>query len=240
MILGIASLLMFLFLLRLGYGIYLSIEKPAFSNSEKTEENPLSKGWNDPEIQNIKKEMYWLEQQLVLAKSDSISLGFDLSDSLVQVQLKGTVLFQAKYLHMYPKVFLHSLNADNYLDFAKASSISNEKSSIVKKPIKRVAAPGSEAARNEIKQDSVTDRRLEWQFNTTNGIRVVIFGVEMNPDSTLSLQPGKDLFAYRLRQLPENIFPKVYQPELFIWLNDRNARAVYRAHPENGRIVFRN
>src|SRR5665647_1528863 len=59
------------------------------------EEEINSAGWNIPEIHEKKKEVHWLERHLQLAKSDSLNLGINLSDSIVQVQLRGTVLRQA-------------------------------------------------------------------------------------------------------------------------------------------------
>lgn len=208
--------------------------------SEFSTENPLQSGWNDLEIRQMKKEMYWLEQQLQLAKSDSINVGINLADSIVQVQLKGTVLFQSKMLKSYPSEFLHSLEPGAYLSFAKTASISNERASIVKKPIKRVAAPGSEAAKNGIKQDTVIDSRLHWEFYAGNHVQVVISGVEMEADSTFRVRATRDMMKYYSRSFFREVFPKKYNPTLFIWLNDKDAKAIYRAHPENGKVVFRN
>ncbi len=55
-------------------------------------------GWDEMEVRNLQKEIIWLEQQILLAKSDSFSIGINLRDSIVQVQLKGTVLFQSKII----------------------------------------------------------------------------------------------------------------------------------------------
>lgn len=208
--------------------------------SEFVDENPLQKGWNEPHIRQMRKEIYWLEQQLLLAKSDSINLGINLADSIVQVQLKGTVLFQSKILKQHPAGFFDSMEAGAYLNFGKVSSIKSEKASIVKKPIKRVAAPGSEAEKSGVKQDTIIDSRLQWQFYSSNNVNVIISGVEMNADSTLNVNTGSDMLKLRAHQFYSGVFPKNYIPTLFIWLNDKDAKAIYRAHPANGKIIFRN
>jgi hypothetical protein len=56
------------------------------------EEDINHTGWNIPEIQEKQKEIHWLERHLQLAKTDSLNLGINLTDSIVQVQLRGTVL----------------------------------------------------------------------------------------------------------------------------------------------------
>jgi hypothetical protein len=234
------SVLLIFFIIRLVFAINVVKTTVGEHISGFSTENPLRPGWNDPEIREMKKEMYWLEQQLLLAKSDSINVGINLADSIVQVQLKGTVLFQSKMLKSYPPGFLHSLDPGAYLNFGRVASISNEKASIVKKPIKRVAAPGSEAAKSGIKQDTVIDSRLQWEFYAGNHVQVVISGVEMEADSTFRVRAARDIMTYRARGFFREVFPKHYAPTLFIWLNDKDAKAIYRAHPENGKVVFRN
>lgn len=127
------SVLLIFFIIRLVFAINVVKTTVGEHISGFSTENPLRPGWNDPEIREMKKEMYWLEQQLLLAKSDSINVGINLADSIVQVQLKGTVLFQSKMLKSYPPGFLHSLDPGAYLNFGRVASISNEKASIVKK-----------------------------------------------------------------------------------------------------------
>lgn len=234
------SVLLVFLIVRLVLVVSLAKTTALEHQSEFSSDNPLQSGWNDPEIRQMKKEMYWLEQQLQLAKSDSINVGINLADSIVQVQLKGTVLFQSKMLKSYPSEFLHSLEPGAYLNFGKIASISNEKASIVKKPIKRVAAPGSEAAKSGIKQDTVIDSRLQWEFYAGNHVQVVISGVEMEADSTFRVRASRDMMKYYSRGFFRGVFPKQYNPTLFIWLNDKDAKAIYRAHPENGKVVFRN
>ena len=209
-------------------------------NSESTDENTTEPGWNDPEIRKMKKDVYWLEQQILLAKSDSISLGFNLTDSVVQVQLKGTVLFQAKILKQYPARFLESLNYKAYTEFGKMALITSEFSDFPKKPIKKVIAPKSENEVSTAKPDSVIVKRLSWKFNLNNNINVIVSGVELNKDSLLDLRFEDDMLKYRSELLNNEWFPKFYTPTLYIWLNDKDAKAVYRALPKNGKVIFRN
>jgi len=150
------------------------------------EEKINDAGWNIPEIQEKKKEVHQLERLLQLAKSDSLNLGINLSDSIVQVQLRGTVLLQAKIQKQIPANFFEELNYGTYLDFTKIASVVEEKATIVKRPVKRVQAPKNEDEAAKIKHDTIPDPLLVWQFKLDNEIEVVITGIGLNKDSILS------------------------------------------------------
>lgn len=196
--------------------------------------------WNIPEIQQKKKELNMLEQQLVLAKSDSLNLGISLADSTVQVQLKGTVLLQAKILKQSPKPFFESLNYGAYHDFTKIASIIDEKSTIIKRPVKKVQAPKNENEVKEVKHDTIPDPLIVWQFKLNNQVEIVITGVGLDKDSLIHMDYNNDIIKYSVDQLNKNLLPKSYIPTLYLWLSDKDAKAIYRAIPEKGKVVFRN
>jgi hypothetical protein len=209
-------------------------------NSGTSNENGTDSGWDVPEIRKMKKDVYWMEQQLVLAKSDSINLGFNLKDSVIQVQLKGTVLFYAKILNQNPAGFLNSLNQNAYSNFGKIASITSETSTIPKKPIKKVIAPKSEDEKAVVSNDTVAVKPLIWEFSTNNNINVIVTGVELSTDSLLNPQYFSDLIKYNANQINMNLIPKNFKPTLYLWLLDKDAKAIYRALPDNGKIIFRN
>ena len=197
-------------------------------------------GWTIPEIKEKKKEVHWLERTLALAKSDSLNLGISLTDSIVQVQLKGTVLLQAKMLHQDPYHFFDSLNYGTYLNFTKIATIFEEQANIVKRPVIRVQAPKNENEVKEVVKDTIPDPMLVWQFKLDNQIEVVVTGVGLDKDSVFNPQYQKDLKKYKTDLFKNNIMPKTYFPTLYIWLQDKDARAIYRAIPERGKVVFKN
>jgi hypothetical protein len=211
---------------------------------EKLEQIPESEindvGWNIPEIQEKKKDIHWLERHLQLAKSDSLNLGINLSDSIVQVQLRGTVLLQAKIQKQIPEQFFEELNYGTYLDFTKIATITEEQATVVKRPVKKVQAPKNEDEAAKVKHDTIPDPLLVWQFKLDNEIKVVITGIGLNKDSLFEARYSKNIFNYSIDYFKENLFPETYIPTLFIWLNDNDAKALYRAIPENGKVAFRN
>jgi len=196
--------------------------------------------WNIPEIQEKKKEVHWLERTLTLAKSDSINLGINLADSIVQVQLKGTVLFQARIQQQSPQHFFDNLNYGTYLDFTKIARITTEYSTIPKRPLKKIQAPKNEEEAAKIKHDSIPDPLLVWKFELDNRIEVVITGIGLDKDSLVDLRYKEDLLKYNIEKIKQKWVTENYMPTLYIWLNDKDAKAIYRAIPEKGKVAFRN
>lgn len=196
--------------------------------------------WNNTEIQQKKKEVNSIEQMLLLAKSDSLNLGINLADSSLLVQLKGTILLQAKILKQYPIPFLQSLNFGAYDDLTKITSIVEEQSTIIKRPVKKVQAPKNENEVTDVKHDTIPSPLLVWKIKLKNQIEIVITGVGMNKDSLLDLNYNKDMLKYNIADLKKNVMPKVYIPTLYLWLSDKDAKAIYRAIPEKGKVVFLN
>ncbi len=196
-------------------------------------------GWNLPEIEQKKKDLHWMEQQLLLAKSDSLNLGINLTDSTVQVQLKGTVLLQANILKQIPEKFVQSPNYAAYLDFTAISKIVYEQSTSIKRPVKKVKAPKNENEVQKVEHDTIPEAPIVWQFILDNKIEVVITGVGLGKDSLLSLNFKNDILKYNFEKFKTNLLPQTYMPTLYIWLEDKDAKAIYRAIPGNGRVVFK-
>ncbi len=230
-----------LFLVNSGFSL---VKVNRFNANIQSKESKLhtSINWENAELRNLYKQKLWLEQQLELAKSDSFSLGVNLKDSVVQVQLKGTVLFQAKIVRQKPSGFFTSSDKETYLNyFAEFSRIDASVANFEKKPIKKVKAPPVGQDPETVKSDNVKNERLHWEFQTTNDIHVVINGVRMKNDSTGFNKPfKKDVYDFRIRNGMKNTFSGDYHPVLFLWLNDNDAKAVFRALPDNPKCIFRN
>lgn len=198
--------------------------------------------WNNADVQELYKEKLWLENQVALANTNIFSLGLNLSDSLVQVQLKGTILFQAKILYRLPSNFFDSAGEKAYSNyFSGITVIDTSIANIPKKPIKKVTAPpvGSEVEAR--KPDTVKVDRIHWEFITENQLKVVINGASFADDSAkIDIPVAKDMRSYRFQEGVKNTFSGEYIPTLFLWLNDAEAKAIYRAIPDNADLIFRN
>ena len=231
-------------LLGAGVQVYFAWQKAGktaqliFNAENSPDEN--YKNWDSTEIRNLYKNINWIENQLSLAKIDSISLGINLTDSVVQVQLKGTALFQAKILEHYPGNYLENLTSENYYAlFGKIYKIENEKASIPKKPIVKTK-PGIQA--DSIKSNAVAkpenNPAFFWEFDVSNYTKVVVFSASVNDSAGVQLNKKSDITRYNLHAA----FGKqeIYKPTLFLWINQNEARAIYRALPNNAQLVFRN
>jgi hypothetical protein len=114
-----------------------------------------------------------------------------------------------------------------------------EHSTSIKRPIKKVKAPKNENEYVEVKHDTVPELPIVWQFILDNKIEVVITGVGIGQDSLLDMNFKNDMLNYNMEKIKTNFIPKTYLPTIYIWLNDKDAKAIYRAIPGNGRVVFK-
>ncbi len=172
------------------------------SNSE-TEIN-----WNNPEARALFKDKLWLENQVALAKNNSFSLGINLKDSLVQVQLKGTILFQSKILNQEPLRFFDSTGKEAYLNyFSEITVIDTSEANIPKKPIKKVIAPPVGTEVETRTHDTIKTERIHWEFLTENQIKVIINGACLSNDSTrFEIPVSKDIDNYCFQNGMKNVF----------------------------------
>ncbi len=237
---AIWSILLIVFLIRMGWIIHSSYQYAKLIQHSTFENNKPQPQFQDMKAWEIQKEINWLEQQLVLAKSDSMSLGINLRDSLLQVQLKGTVLLQAKILCQKPGNFLEEISPIVYQQlFNTSKTIYAEGANLPKKPIKKVLVSNVAINSGDVNTKEIADPHLFWQFYFSNNIKVVVNGITLNPDSIPAVTVQKDLIKTNLADLLQH--PKTPgSPTLYLWLNDKEAKAIYRALPEKARIIFLN
>ncbi|MFA5418030.1 MAG: hypothetical protein WC341_06185 [Bacteroidales bacterium] len=206
--------------------------------SDTTENSLGIKNWDNPIQQALLKDKYWIENQIAVSRDDSMSLGINMDDSTIQLQFKGLALIKSKIARSYPQELLSVLDANNYaMFFGNPLSIKQSMASIAKRPFRKVkvSADGITQA-----VDSVTHNKspFSWSFVTNNNIRFVINGFISD---SLRTEPSyrQDVFYFRLAEKTRHLFG-FYTPTLFIWMNDKEAEAIYRALPKNARVIVRN
>lgn len=235
------AVLLVLFIVNFTFAMVQSGKYSTEIHSQLDSAKIITDNWTNSDIKILQKQQLWLEQQLQLAKSDSFSLGINLSDSLVQVHLKGTVLFQAKLLAQKPARYISNINKQLYLNiFGTPASIDSSVSSIPKRALIKVIAPPIGTEKETIKTDLTKPEAINWVFKSSSGLVIVINGVLLEPDSTMNIKKGSDIFKYRLKHAFDNPFAKKYAPVLYLWLNDTDAKAIYRALPEKAKFIIRN
>lgn len=197
--------------------------------------------WDNSEVRNLWKENNWLEKQLALSKSEKMNMGIDFDEKKVEVQLKGTVLLQAQILKQYPDPFMKNIDQTAYVNlFGHVSSIDSEWCNYPKKPIVTVIAP-KDTSEVKTNMDTIREERFEWHISVENKYNIVINGVVFNADSVKEIKSYEDIYRYRKEEIKNNLYGQGhYKPTLFLWLDDKDVKAIYRAIPVKGKIIFRN
>ncbi len=232
---GMLVILMIIQLINSCYAVNALLKKEGLNYQVEN-----SAGWNEYETRNLKKDIFWYEQLLILSQADSIYLAFDLQDSLVQIGIKGFNMVQTKILHLHPSDFLKDLNEDSYRHFTTINPIVEETACIPKKAVKKVIAYSDNEEHHDADKLPVYDIPLSWSFTTGSNLRVVITGVKRMADSSFSLQPTQDFVKYRFLEFIKQPVSKHYNPTIYLWLCDQDAKAIFRAVPPGGKVLFRN
>jgi hypothetical protein len=196
-------------------------------------------GWNEEEIRILKKNIQWSEQLLLLAKHDSTSLLVNLKDSVVQISLKGVNLLQTKILRQYPADFLNSADEVIRMHYGEMSPIVFETANTPKRQVKKVVAFASENMANKSSVEPATNESLYWKFTTAGNLGIVITGIQSSADTLIFFPIWKDLLKYQVQEFLKTPFPSGFTPTLYLWLDDQDAKAIYRAVSTRGNVLFR-
>ena len=207
-----------------------------YAATQQVQSDPL---WYHPEGNRLKKDILWFEQLLVLTKTDSIYLAINLRDSLVQLGLKGMNLMDSKIVEQYPCGFLNAVTEELYLQLAVAGTVATESANLPKKPVRKVVALNYQDDKSDLPNDVYALKPLRWTFTTNTNLRVIVSGIQQSADSSLHVNPLYDIAKYRLQEIAQQPFPKKYTPTLYLWLNDNDAKAIYRAVSLNSKMLLK-
>ena len=200
----------------------------------------VSGGWETPEIQKLWKEKLWLDNQLVLAKDDSMNLGIDFHDSIIQLQFKGWPLVKSRIRFISPGNFFSGSDSRTYQKiFGHPVSVVCSFSEVSKKPFRKILTDTSE---NSFPADTSSQIKntFYWDLIADNNVRFVFYGIDPGADNYKS-RTGyeKDILKFRLKSKKCRPVCKGYTPVLFIWLDAKEAKAIYRAVPDKVKINIR-
>ena len=206
--------------------------------STTIENREVFHNWENEEQQNLWKEKFWIENQIRVSKEDSMSLGINFKDSTIQLQFKGLPLIKSRIARTWPEHFLSSLSAENYSKiFGRLLTIDNANANISKRPFRKmiVTAEGNTQAVDTL---TYKPKAFSWSFVTNNNIRIVIKGYGTD---SLEVVPSFRYDVLKFRIAEKTISPFTdFTPTLFIWINDKEAEAIYRALPKNASVIVRN
>jgi hypothetical protein len=202
--------------------------------------------YNHPEMRLMVKEKIYKEALLKLAGSDSIQLVINLSDSTVNLSIKGVVIHQTKVRSFErDKIFSKMPLNQQVKVFSQPLQVQSQFATIVKEPIVIRQAPKDtlEAEQNAWQPDTLIQDPAFLILSAEYGIHL-IFEQEDNP--TIRDKWKRFGFYNRLRikhsiqSLSNSVrFRKQdYHPTITIKMPADELRAVYRALPQNALIVI--
>jgi len=200
----------------------------------------IPEGWSQQEQRDLWTEKFWIVNQLAISKLDSMSLGICFSDSSFQLMFKGLPLIKARMCYIWPENMLTEMDPRVYAKlFSKPSVMVSDTANLPKKVFRKVRV-NAEGEAVPVDSVGVVGGCLSWIFVTDNHLRFVVTGYGCD---SLDLQPSvrKDLFAHHMSSISgDYFFRDDYQPTIFIWLNDADAKAIYKALPRHAAVIVRN
>ena len=189
------------------------------------------------------KQKNWMESRLKLAKSDSIYLSINLQDSTLQLELKGVVLKTSSIAEFRHDRFFDELTGNAYHHyFGQEASGVQTLASIDKVPltVKKAPKDSLEFASQSHVIDSTEVQEINWLMHLDNGIELKIKGIKSKSSHNNSfwrqqkLKQIKNNFSKTLLfEVPE------YNPSIEIYVDETDAKAIYRAIPAQPMVCIR-
>jgi hypothetical protein len=246
-VLGFLMFLFFIFLLTIAISpLHKMQEFENLVNSDSLFLETYQDIYNQPELRLLVKEKAYKEALLKLSESDSIQLVINLSDSTVNLSIKGVVIHQTKAGSFERDRILNDMPLKQQVKlFSKPLSVYSQHASIVKEPVVERDAPKDtlEAALNAWQPDTLIQKPAFTVFSLEYGINVIL-EQQANP----TLQDKWTMFNFYNRLIINSSFQAAYRfvtfkkqeyhPRLTIKMPSNDLRAIYRALPDQTLVVI--
>ncbi len=210
-------------------------------------------GLVDPSLIDLMKEKAWMESRVKMAGEDSIGLSIDLSEKVIQLELKGLVVMKSKIRDYSASGFFKKMDANVYFNmFGSPLKITRIESSIEKNPFKVKVAPKDtiEAiaqAEEMARKDSADNKKnVFWTVKLNRDIDLNIQGIDSISDSQSSYKLGE---GFEFKRDMKNIMssfnqiikfqkPK-YTPEILISIPQNEAKTILNALPKRSMVTIK-
>lgn len=200
-----------------------------------------------PETDTLLRELIYRDALLNLSENDSIQLVLNLSDSTINLSIKGIFIHRSKYTSFTEDRIFKKLALLKAIQmFSKPLLLQSQYATIVKEPIVIRHAPKDtvEAALNAWEPDTLIQNPAFVSLIFDHNIHVIL---EQEGSETFLDKKGKFEFYYHLRmeklKRSVNRFfslqKQEYYPEIKIKMPVEELRAVYRALPNNTYMVLK-
>ncbi|MBE0661450.1 MAG: hypothetical protein IH597_03195 [Bacteroidales bacterium] len=252
LLIWITSLLLFIvmaiFIFYLTLAVYASSRWVRETNNEFAAKEGAAA---DPELHTdeafiaLQKEIAFKKARLKMAATDSIGLSINLPDSLLLLEVSGVTVASVK---INKQKLSRSFRGIEHTALAgllsNALLTTNSTSTIVKEPIIEKMAPRDtlEANLPEKTVDTTKNEPVFFELALEKGIRLFVLQEETTAlDRTnrfnFMLKRSMAKAARNLKSIFRFELPD-YHPEILLIIPASDARAIYRALPEKGRVAI--
>ena len=241
------SLFLILFLFYIGLSPLATInEISKLVNSDTIFIQNFDSIYSAPELKQLVSEKAFKEAKASLLSDDSIHLIVDLHDSIIGLSINGVVIHKTKFHDLNSDPLLNRLPNMYYVKlFSNPLSIEKQIATIVKEPIVVRHAPKDtvEAALNVYKPDTLVQNPAFLILKLNYHINLFI-SQDQNPafnDKWVQFIFKSTYYARTvLRNARNFIFFKkpIYEPVIFIKVPANDLRSIYRALPENAKVML--
>lgn len=207
----------------------------------------------NPSLINLMKEKAWMESRLKMAADDSLGIAIDLSEKVIQLELKGVVVMKSKIRDFSASGFFKKMDANVYFNmFGTPLTISKIESSIEKNPFKVKIAPkdtieAMAQADAAAKNDSIDkEKSIYWTVKLDRDFELNIQGIDSISDSQSKYKLGQDFEFKRDLKNIMNSFSKIlkfqkpdYTPEILISIPENEAKTILNALPKKSLVTIK-
>ena len=124
---------------------------------------------------DLRKEMQWMENQLAISVADSMNLGINLNDSVIQLNFKGLSLISSDIYGIYPKNFLKNISGNEYAYFfGKPLNVEKSWSNVKKRKFRKIKV-NSTGDHQVLDTDELKPDLFVWEFSLDNNLNFVFF-----------------------------------------------------------------
>ena len=244
LLIGISLLILFVALAFTSLSVFLSARRLSTFNERYGQKEGEKPCYDHPSLQKAVKEIAYQEAFISMAETVSIGLIVNLSDSLLQLSLKGVIIHSAPMESISDDGFFSAMDICSYQNlFSAPLEITEQYATVEKEPIVVKQAPKSEAealaAATPFAVDSVKAQRIaDVELTIRAGLKIFIY------DSSAGCKrAGKHIGIpgetwQNIKRLVQLKRPQ-YQPAIHICVSKNDALSIYRALPWKALVVVK-